>query len=81
MKSDFVQVSHHGLSELPTGANCRRHNATVEIYKLINPDIALWPTNAEKVQERIELEVNDYLASIVDEIVIAGNGARTFEIK
>lgn len=81
MKCDFVQVSHHGLSALPTGANCRRHCATIEIYELIDPDIALWPTNAEKVQERIELEVNDYLASIVDEIVIAGNGGRTFEFK
>lgn len=81
MKCNFVQVSHHGLSPLPTGANCRRHCATIEIYELIDPDIALWPTNAEKVQERIELEVNDYLASIVDEIVIAGDGGRTFEIK
>ncbi len=81
MKCDFVQVSHHGLTELPTGANCRRHCATIEIYELINPDIALWPTNAEKVAERSELEVNEYLLSIVDEVVIAGNGGRTFEFK
>ena len=81
MKSDFVQVSHHGLSALPTGANCRRHCATVEIYEFINPDIALWPTSEEKVKERSVLEVNDYLISIVDEVVIAGNGGRTFEIK
>lgn len=81
MKCDFVQLAHHGLAALPTGENCRRHCATVEIYELIDPDIALWPSYEEKVQERIVLEANDYLASIVDEIVIAGNGARTFEFK
>lgn len=81
MKCDYVQVAHHGLNPLPTGANCRRHGGTVEIYSLINPDVALWPTSEEKVKERVELEANDYLASIVNEIVIAGNGARSFEIK
>lgn len=81
MKCDFVQVSHHGLSVLPTGANCRRHCATVEIYELIDPNIALWPASAEKAKERSVLEVNDYLISIVDEVVIAGEGGRTFEIK
>ncbi|MBQ8802799.1 MAG: hypothetical protein IJZ53_04100 [Tyzzerella sp.] len=81
MKCDYVQVSHHGLAPLPTGANCRRHGATVEIYGLIDADIALWPTSEAKVKERSELEVNDYLVSIVDEIVTAGKGGRTFEIK
>lgn len=81
MKCDFVQVSHHGLAPLPTGANCRRHCATVEIYQLIDPSIALWPSSTVKVKERSVLEVNDYLISIVDEVVIAGDGGRTFEIK
>ena len=81
MKCDFVQVSHHGLAPLPTGTNCRRHCATIEIYELIDPDVALWPASVEKVKERSALEVNDYLISIVDEVVIAGEGGRTFEIK
>lgn len=81
MKCDYVQVSHHGLVPLPTGANCRRHGGTIEIYGYINPDIALWPTSEAKVAERSELEVNDYLVSIVDEVVTAGKGGRTFEFK
>ena len=81
IKSDYVQVSHHGFVPGLTGMNCRRHGGTVEIYSLIDADIALWPTSEAKVSERIELGANAYLASIVDEIVIAGNGARTFEIK
>lgn len=81
MKCDIVQVAHHGLAPIPGGTNCRRHCATVEIYELINPDIALWPASVEKVAERIELEVNDYLASIVDEIAIGGEGPYTIEFK
>lgn len=79
MKCDFVQVSHHGHSPLPTGLNCRRNNATSEIYDLIDPDIALWPAETKNIAERSELEVNAHLISIVDEVVVAGRGARTFE--
>ena len=81
MKCDFVQMSHHGLSVLPNAKNCRRHCATVEIYELIDPSIALWPASVEKAKERSVLEVNDYLMSIVDQVVIAGEGGFTFEIK
>ena len=81
MKSDFVQMSHHGLTPLPTGTNCRRHCATVEIYELIDPSVALWPASVEKAKERSPLEVNDYLLSIVDQVVIAGEGGYTFEIQ
>ena len=79
MKCDFVQVSHHGYSPLPTGLNCRRHGATIEIYDLIDPDIALWPAAAAAIAERSELEINAHFISIVDEVVVAGRGARTFE--
>ena len=79
MKCDFVQVSHHGFSPLPTGLNCRRNGATIEIYDLIDPDIALWPAAAKYIAERSELEINAHFISIVDEVVIAGRGARTFE--
>lgn len=34
VKSDFVQVAHHGYS-----------GATIELYRLISPSVALWPTN------------------------------------
>lgn len=81
MKCDFVQMSHHGLSPLPTGANCRRHCATIEIYELIDPAVALWPASTDKAIERKPLEVNDYLLSIVDQVVIAGDGGYTFEIQ
>ena len=81
MKCDFVQMSHHGLSPLPTGTNCRRHCATVEIYELIDPSVALWPASTEKAKERSPLEVNDYLLSIVEQVVIAGEGGYTFEIQ
>lgn len=79
MKCDFVQVSHHGHSPLPTGLNCRRNNATIEIYDFIDPDIALWPAEASNIAPRSELEVNAHLISIVDEVVVAGKGAATFE--
>lgn len=81
MKCDFVQMSHHGLTLIPGGTNCRRHCATVEIYQLIDPSVALWPSSTEKAKERSPLEVNDYLLSIVDEVVIAGAGPYTFEIQ
>ena len=53
----------------------------MEIYELIDPSIALWPASVEKAKERSVLEVNDYLMSIVDQVVIAGEGGFTFEIK
>lgn len=81
MKCDYVQVSHHGLAPLPTGPNCRRHGATVEIYQYIDADIALWPSGEEKVKERSVLEVNEALISIVDEVIIAGKGEHTIEFK
>ena len=81
LKCDIVQVAHHGLAPLPNSASCRRHNGTKEIYELIDPDVALWPTSEAKVAERIELEPNEYLASIVDEIIIAGAGGHTFVIE
>ena len=34
VKSDFVQVAHHGYS-----------GATIELYRLISPSVALWPAN------------------------------------
>ena len=34
VKSDFVQVAHHGYN-----------GATIELYRLISPSVALWPTN------------------------------------
>ena len=80
LKSDFVQVGHHGIAPIPGAENCRRHDATIEIYGYIAADIALWPTSEAKVEERIVLEVNRYLASTVQEIVIAGAGGYTFLI-
>lgn len=79
LKCDMVQVSHHGLGQ-PAGKNYpRRNNSTVEIYTLVDPDIALWPTSVAKMEERGALPVNQFLLSIVDSSVCAGNGGYTFE--
>lgn len=81
IKSDMVQVSHHGIqtdTDQP-----RRHNSTREIYKLINPKIAFWPTHKDRFEARKNLSVNSYLRTIIKNNnganYIAGNSARTFE--
>ena len=81
LKSDMVQVSHHGIQ---TDTNQpRRHNSTREIYRLINPKIAFWPTHKDRFEVRKNLTVNSYLRTIIKNNnganYIAGNAARTFE--
>ena len=79
LQCDMVQVSHHGLGQ-PAGKNYpRRNNSTEEIYALVDPDIALWPTSVAKMEERSALPVNKFLLSIVDSSVCAGNGGYTVE--
>ena len=72
MKSDIVQMSHHGLSK-PTP---RAHNATIEIYDIIAPDIALLPCGLGRAPDRLEYEVNAHLASRVKKLYISGNGTQ-----
>ncbi len=72
MKSDVVQMSHHGLSK-PTP---RAHNATVEIYDVIAPDVALLPCGLGRAPDRLEYEVNAHLAARVKKLYIAGDGLR-----
>lgn len=77
MKSDYVQMSHHGLSyDSP-----RARNATKEIYGFIRPDYALLPCSEERYSDRINYDVNAYLRSIVRKVYCAGMGQVTFELK
>ncbi len=79
LKCDIVQVSHHGLAT-DTDAP-RRKNSTQEIYRLMNPDIALWPTHLDRFNERKSFSVNQCLLSLVDKNYIASNEQKTFEFK
>ncbi len=68
LKCDIVQVSHHGLASDSDDPEIyqRRLNSTKEIYTLLDPHIALWPTSIERYEDRMKYSVNRHLASIVD---------------
>jgi hypothetical protein len=70
LKSDIVQMSHHGLSRNTP----RAHNGTIEIYDTIGADIAFMPCSVERSGVRLEYEVNAHLASTVKRLVVAGAG-------
>ena len=72
LKSDYVQMSHHGLSK-PTP---RAHNATIEIYDMIDADVAFMPCSIERSQVRLEYEVNAHLAAKVKKLYVAGAGTQ-----
>jgi len=61
MKSDYVQMSHHGMGD----ARPRARNATPEIYDCIAPKFGLLPCKKVSVPQKMELPINQHLASLV----------------
>lgn len=63
LKSDFVQVSHHGLN-----------GATGALYNQIVPDTALWPGGLQNYNEKLKTrDYNKTLLSIIKDFYIAGS--------
>ena len=75
LTSDFVQMAHHGIYH-PT--NPRSQNATKEIYSLISPDYALWPSHT--AAGKMSNEVNAYLKSIIKQWFTSGGPSTVFEL-
>ncbi len=76
LKSDYVQMSHHGLSrETP-----RARNGTIEIYDMIGADVALMPCSVERSGVRLEYPVNAHLAKNVKELYVAGAGTKVIYV-
>jgi beta-lactamase superfamily II metal-dependent hydrolase len=71
IKSDFVQVSHHG----ETGG-------TMGLYYRIDPTVAIWPVKTERYEIIKTNQVNAYLINLlnVQENIVAGNGTRTIQL-
>lgn len=69
LKSDIVQVSHHGFN-----------GATKELYKAISPKIALFPTPDYEYDKKKTSEVNSYIISITDKQFVSGYGTIEFEL-
>ena len=74
LKSDIVQVSHHGHAiDLISDKYARRDNSTKEIYSFIDPDIAFWPTARGLFESRLLLPTNAYLDTLVDKHIVASD--------
>lgn len=71
LKSDFMQVSHHGYD-----------GGTVELYRLIDPRILLWPVSEGGYNVVKNRTVNAYLLKQmnVEEVYVAGAGTVTLEL-
>lgn len=73
LKSDYVQISHHGIGVTREGEyQPRRQNSTKEIYRLIAPDYAFLPCSARRQDERMAFDVNRFLASYLTTLWCAG---------
>jgi len=70
LKSDFVQVSHHGFN-----------GATIELYKEIKPDVALFPTPVDEFENRKSSAVNSFILNElgIKEFYVSGYGTNCFE--
>jgi hypothetical protein len=68
LQCDFVQASHHALATDSTDPveSARRHNATKDIYKAINPTHALVPTSRTAWARRKVMSVNKFLEAKVN---------------
>ena len=62
LKSDFVQVSHHGWE-----------GATVALYNQIKPDVALWPVGLEYYAKQQHLEQNKALKALIKDLYVSGS--------
>lgn len=69
LKSDIVQVSHHGFN-----------GATKELYKAIAPKIALFPTPDYEFEKKKESEVNSYIIDITEKQYVSGFGTIELEL-
>lgn len=73
LKSDFVQVSHHGSKKWPT---------CVEFYKFAKAKYALFPGSSSRFDELKSTDVNKYIISTVgfNNMYVADSGNKLFEL-
>jgi competence protein ComEC len=73
LKSDIVQISHHGSIKYP---------ATIELYKMIAPAWAFFPGSLTRYAENSASEVNKYLIkeSGIKQIFVADKSDRTITL-
>ena len=75
LKSDIVQVAHHGLPENSSNAICR----------VIDPDYAFWPAGAKVVKGNVDLfavQANKYIVALgEDKIFLAEDNVYVFTLK
>lgn len=69
LKSDMVQVSHHGLI-----------GATSSLYAQIQPDVALWPSGISTYNNKKGTENNQKLLSLVKDLYISGSKGVTLSL-
>lgn len=67
IKSDIVQVAHHGLNDSNAG-----------IYYMLQAKTALYPTAEQYFQKRIDSEANRTVLKLCAEHYLAGEGTRKF---
>ena len=63
LKSDIVQVAHHGFN-----------GATKELYQAIGADTALFPCPDYEFEKNKSSEVNSYIISSSKQIIVSDNG-------
>ena len=78
LKSDFVQVSHHGLNDDRPEAQ----NGTEEIYALINPSYALWPSGDDRYEKYKTAPENAFLLNQLNlqKVFVAGSKTTTITL-
>ncbi len=71
LKSDFVQVIHHGSN-----------GGSVAFYKAVDPTVVLWPVGHYYYSKFTGYSQNSYFfeSATVKEIILAGNTDRTLEL-
>ena len=79
LKSDFVQVAHHGYT---TGVSDGSATAIIEAYKYMAPSVVLYPNGEAGYKSTIGKVFNTYLVSLpsVREVCIAGAVQNIFEL-
>lgn len=67
LKSDIVQVSHHGFN-----------GATIELYKAISPKVALFPCPDYEFIVKKDSQVNSYIINDlgIDKYIVSGYGTK-----
>lgn len=69
LKSDFVQVAHHGFN-----------GATKELYEAISPKFAFFPTPDYEFERKKTSEVNSFIIDIAEKCYISGYGTTELEL-